>query len=111
MPRRRPTLALYGVVMHMVFEGSGREALRDGGVNLTPGVEDTGSNSGLKPVRDVFDGIVCLRGVAYSLAVLNLGTLSTVDDLESLDLLELHPSRTQPTDSSQCFSFEHVENP
>jgi len=43
MPRRRPTLALYGVVMHMVLVGSGREALRDGGVNLTPGVEDAGS--------------------------------------------------------------------
>jgi len=43
MPRRRPTLALYGVAIHMVLAGSGREALRDGGVNLTPGVEDDGS--------------------------------------------------------------------
>lgn len=56
MPRRRPTLALYGVVMHMVLEGSGREALRDGGVNLTPGVEDTGSCNDNKQTNKLISG-------------------------------------------------------
>lgn len=40
----------------MVLEGSGREALRDGGVNLTPGVEDTGSCNDNKQTNKLISG-------------------------------------------------------
>ena len=57
--------------------------------------------------RDIFDGVIVWPlGVTESLAVLNLGVLSTAEGFMAFGLLVLYLSSTQPTDSSYSFSFE-----